>query len=334
MQNDSSLPLTFLRLRFHCQAVTQLNLGGLRAGSNLRGALLNVMRRATCDQPAYPGAAPDPDHTARCPVCWLAAADEHPGHERRGYALTPPECPAGSLPPGSCFDFHLMLFGEAARYLPYFVLAVPEAGRWGVGPGRGQFRLLSIFAEHPSGPDWTVLAEGDNLVCPPPAPVTHADLLARAETLASRLNGREPRMRFDFKTPLRLIVDKHLLKSPDFGALFNHILLRVDHLAAQHAGAEPRPAEDRERLWNLANRVRLVKSETGWADVSSGSRRTGQPTWISGMVGPAWYSAPADVWRELLPWLLWGQFVQAGKDTAKGNGVFTFSIDPPGVGAS
>jgi hypothetical protein len=48
IQIDQSFPLTALRLRFTCAAETTLHLGGLRAGSNLRGALVNVMRRATC----------------------------------------------------------------------------------------------------------------------------------------------------------------------------------------------------------------------------------------------------------------------------------------------
>jgi len=49
------------------------------------------------------------------------------------------------LEPGAVFDFHITLFGEAARYLPYFVLAVPETGRTGLGPGRGRFALKTIY---------------------------------------------------------------------------------------------------------------------------------------------------------------------------------------------
>ena len=83
------------------------------------------------------------------------------------------------------------------------------------------------------------------------------------------------------------------------------------------------------RVLVLAGRnsqVRLVESQTRWEDVQSGSSRTGQKTWISGLVGPACYSAPADVWRELVPWLLWGEIAQVGKDTSKGNGVFRLKI--------
>ncbi|MDI6770831.1 MAG: CRISPR system precrRNA processing endoribonuclease RAMP protein Cas6 [Anaerolineales bacterium] len=323
--SSESFPLTALRLRFRCAAESHIQLGGLRAGSNLRGALVNVMRRATCA-----GDPSDPAHLAVCPVCWLVAANDHPGQERRGYVITPvlTEDPKGffrvfeGLEPGEMFDFHITLFGEAAHYLPYFVLAVPETGRTGLGPGRGRFALRTIHAEHPLNGDWTVLAEGENVVRPPVQNVTHADIQQKAKTFADGLGSGAARLRLDFMTPLRIILEERLLKSPDFGAIFNHILRRLDELAVQYAGGAERPLEERQRLWDLANRVRLVESQTRWADVRSGSSRSGQPTWVSGLVGPAWYSAPVEVWRELLPWLLWGEIAQVGKDTAKGNGVF------------
>ena len=322
-----TFPLTYLRLRFRCRAETPLFFGGLRTGSNLRGALVNVMRRATCAD-ITPCPSPfgrgerDPVHAAHCPVCWLVAANDHPGQERRGYTITPPLGIAENLQPGEEFDFHITLFGEAARYLPYFVLAVPETGRSGVGPGRGRFSLKSIYAEHPLAGDWQVLKEGENVVRPPAGPVTHEAVEEAAKVLAARLSGQRPRLRIDFYTPLRLILDAHLLKSPDFGVFFARLLERLDELSIQQAAGSPRPRQDRQRLWQLANQVRLVESQTRWVDVPSGSSRAGQPTWISGLVGTAIYNAPAETWCALMPWLLWGEAAQVGKDTAKGNGVY------------
>ena len=321
MSNSDSFPLTSLRLRFQCVAESPIQLGGLRAGSNLRGALVNVMRRATCA-----GDPADAAHVAVCPVCWLVAAKDHPGQERRGYVITAPLKVGETLEAGAGFDFHITLFGQAAQYLPYFVLAVPETGRTGVGAGRGRFALKSIYAEHPLAEDWTVLAEGENIVRPPAQPAAHADILQAAEKVAGSLGDGAARLRVDFLTPLRIILEERLLKSPDFGAIFNHILRRLDELAVQHAGGVERPLEERQRLWELANRVRLVESQAGWVDVRSGSSRTGQPTWISGLVGSAWYSAPVEAWRELLPWLLWGEITQVGKDTSKGNGVYRLNV--------
>jgi hypothetical protein len=322
MLQTDDFSLTALRLRFHCVAETRIQLGGLRTGSNLRGALVNVMRRATCA-----GSPSDAEHLAVCPVCWLVAANDHPGQERRGYVITPPLNVVESLEAKMEFDFHITLFGEAVHYLPYFVLAVPETGRGGVGPGRGRFALKSIHAEYPSAEDHAVLKEGENVVYPPQKKIAHADIQETSKKFFDGLQNEQPHLRIDFLTPLRLIVDEHLLKSPDFGAFFNHLLRRLDELASQHAGSPERPLEERQRLWDLADRVRLVESGTSWVDVSSGSSRTGQQTWISGLMGSAYYSAPVEVWNELLPWLLWGEFVQVGKDTSKGNGVYRLTVD-------
>jgi hypothetical protein len=38
------------------------------------------------------------------------------------------------------------------------------------------------------------------------------------------------------------------------------------------------------------------------------------------------YAATFNVWRALLPWLLWGAVAQVGKDVVKGNGVYDIVI--------
>ncbi len=320
MSSFFAFPLTYLRLRFECQAVTPIRFGGLRAGSNLRGALLGVMRRAVCA-----GDPNDPAHVAVCPVCWLAAANERPGVERRGYALVPPLGVPEPLEAGDPFAFHLTLFGDAIRYLPYFLLAIPEVGRVGVGPGRGKFALWRVWAERLLEEAHAVLREGENTVYPPEKAEGHAEITRAAETLLEQMATDGARLRLHFHTPLRLIYRGRLLKAPDFGVFFARLLERLDHLSVQHAGGSPRPPEAREALWEAANRVRLVRDETRWVEVSSGSRRLGRRTWISGLVGSATYAAPAETWEKLLPWLLWGQIVQVGKDTAKGNGFYSLS---------
>ena len=323
----TAFPLTFIRLRFECVAETPLRLGGWRAGSNLRGALVDVMRRATCPYsvPSTPGQRlpVDAEHVSQCPVCWLVAAHEKPGVERRGYVLTPPIGAPAAYPPGETFSFHLTLLGDARRLLPYFILAVPEMGLGGVGAGRGRFKLRRILAEFPDGREEEVLPEGERVLRLPEQAVTHADVLLQAGQYSRRWrNGNMASLELEFLTPLRLIWNEALVKAPDFSIFFARLLERVDELAVQFAGGERRSPEERARLQNLAREVRMIENRTRWVEVSSGSSRTGSKTWISGLVGSARYAAPTPVWAELLPWLLWGEAVQVGKDTVKGNGVF------------
>ncbi len=333
--------LTALQLRFTCEAVTPINLNGYNAGSNLRGALGNVMRRAYCGHGTptpYPSPADKKQSAGEgngCPVCWLLAANEHPGEERRGYTLVPPletwqvspdsvrdQPDRQNLPglyvPGQRFAFGLTLFGDAQRFLPYFILAVPEMGRLGVGAGRGQFALRSVTACDPiEGADQIVLAEGEALVRVP-------DHLITPDRMQQAADGLTPaeRLRLNFRTPLRLIDDGRLIKAPDFGVLFKRLLERLDELNVQYSGGAARPAGEVQALQTLANQVRLIDADTQWLELQSGSRRTGRATPISGFIGSAEYGAPFGVWRALLPWLLWGTVAQVGKDVVKGNGVY------------
>ncbi len=327
-----TLSLTATPFVFVCEALTPLRLDGYRAGNNLRGALGTVMQRAYCA-----GDRNDRAHVATCPVCWLLAANERPGQERRGYVLRPPGDGEAAYEPGRRFEFGLTLFGETLRFLPYFVLAVPEMGRMGVGAGRGKFALKQVWATDPliSGERECLLAEGESLVHTPRLIITSRRVAACAAALEERLGSEAAskngagvwRITLRFHTPLRLIADRALLKAPDFGVFFARLLERLDDLEKQYGDREwRRPMDEIRSLQALANQVRLIDSQAQWADVWSGSRRTGRPTPIGGLVGRATYSAPADVWRPLLPWLAWGQLVQVGKDVVKGNGVFEINL--------
>ncbi len=312
-------PLTLTHLRFTVEALTPVRLSGYNAGSQLRGALGNVMRRAYCA-----GDRRDTAHTTACPVCWLLATDEHPGEERRGYALLPPLDPPDRYAPGERFSFGLTLFGSALRFLPYWILAVPEMGRAGVGAGRGQFALRQVWAADPlGGQSESVLAEGDTLVHTPTLTVTNARVSAAA------LLAGSGRLSLNFLTPTRLIEDGQLLKAPDFGVFFARLLKRLDELNEQFADGERRPLDEVISLHALADRVRLIETQTRWVEVWSGSSRTGNETPLSGFVGLSTYSAPPEAWASLLPWLIWGQGTQVGKDVVKGNG--WYEIVAPGM---
>lgn len=318
------IDLQLTHLRFDCVAETAVNLGGYYAGSNLRNALANVMRRAVCDETRQRG-DPAPEHAAVCPACWLFTANLDPGTVVRAYALIPPLPPAQRLEAGEGFSFGLTLFGGGFQFLPYFVLAVAEAGLTeGVGPGRregqGRFRIEKITAVDPlRGEAETLLAPGENLVQIPTARVDDEAVARIARLHQSHLSG-DGRLTFRFLTPMRLEAKKQLFKTPDFGVLFRRMLYRVDELNRQFAGGGRRDAAETAHLNALAEKVRLVDADVRWRELWSYSGRKGRKTPLGGFTGMAIYHA--DDWSELLPWLIWGQAVQAGKSTAKGNGVF------------
>lgn len=308
-------PLTYTHFRFHARALETIRLGKYQSAERLRDALAQVMLRAVCPE-TQRREKPTPEHAAICPACWLLSAEIEPGAVRRVYSLAGPQPPMDILTPGEGFHFTLTLIGEGYRFLPYFVLAAAAMGDVGVGPGRGKFEIRSIHAINPlTGEEHIVLAAGDKVVRPQHLPISFKDAQAIAHHFPS-----DGEIRIRFLSPTRLIESEALVRAPDFGVFFRRLLERIDDLARQHNHGERRSRKDVHDLYALADQVRLVEQSTQWIDLWGPSSRRGRKAPMGGFVGRALYRSKH--WGELLPWLLFGQGVQVGKWTVKGNGVF------------
>lgn len=317
-----STPLTFTHLRFRARAEQTLRLGGYQSAQRLRDGLAAVMMNAVCARTPR-GQRPDPEHAATCPACWTLLHEAEAGEARRSYSLVGPQPPLEMRQASEEFHFTLTLFGHGYNFLPYFILSASALGSVGVGPGRGRFRLVSIEAVHPLREERrSILNEGENIVRPQALPISWEDALRAAQSVAS-----PDELRIRFLSPTRLIEDGKLVKAPDFGVFFRHLLKRIDDLARQYHGAGRRPPEEVAELQSLADQVRLVEQQTGWVELRGPSQqhhpRRDIP--MSGFVGWAVYRSHH--WERLLPWLLLGQGAQVGKLTAKGNGVFQVELD-------
>lgn len=316
--------ISLSHLHLSCRADTDVILDGHHAGNNLRNALANVMRYATCPETHRRG-APSAEHAATCPACWLLAAEADPGSVARAYALEPPRPPIDRVRAGETFSFGLTLFGDGFRFLPYVVLATAEMGRVGVGPGRrdglGRFHLETIHSHNPlTGETHQLLSPGDPLVRVTPAAVTFDHAAAQAAALADCLRRDGQALRIDFLSPTRLEEKDDLYKIPDFAVFFGRLLWRIDDLALNFCGGTRRDPDEVAALRRAAERVRLVESRTRWVEMWSWSGRKQDRTPIGGFVGRAVYRA--EDWTPLLPWLILGQGTHVGKTPVKGNGVY------------
>ena len=328
-------PLSLTHLHLSTHTLTDVILDHHLAGNNLRNALANVMLHATCPE-THRRETPTPEHAAVCPACRLLAAEPDPGRVVRAYAVIPPLPARRLVPAGEPFSFGLTLFGDGLDFLPYVVLAAAEMGRVGVGRGRrdglGRFRVEAIDSHNPfTGQTHQLLAPGESLVRVNPATVRAADALSPANLPISQSLPNDGALTLRFLSPLRLEEQGHVFKSPDFSVLFRRLLMRIDMLAADFAGAERRPPDEVAALHAAADRVRLVESRARWRELWSYSGRKGDDTPLGGLVGSAVYHA-AD-WGPLLPWLVLGQGTGVGKSTAKGNGLYEIAGDGPGYWA-
>lgn len=334
IKNDmttDSFPLTAIHLVYTCKAFDAIRLHPYKAGGQLRGAFAQVLLRVAC--PNH-GQCPS---EAQCPACTLLREETHGGEQRRPYALNPPIFEAnegGQIAAGQLFRFGITLFGDGLRYLPYLIVPWHGAGELGVGlhgnAGRGRFGLCEIVSLNPfSGDVECVLAEGEQVVRMPERQIDHTQLLAMQpiEGVGTAVLPRNQRLHVSFalhfRTPMRIISNQEVLRVPHFGTLFKTLLKRLDDLAKQYADPQfRRPREQIDLLEAAANRVLLQTTHTEWIDLFSGSSRTHSRTPVGGFVGYAQYSASLADWQLLRPWLHWGELVQVGKNTVKGDGVF------------
>jgi hypothetical protein len=333
---------TVHQLRFTIEAETAIELSGFK-GSALRGAWVSHLRTLYCAQRD----AADPLHQAMCPVCFLLSRETGHGDDRRPYAFVPPVTEQTLFPPGERLTFGISLFGNTVQFLPYLVLAVNQMGRQqGLGraihppPGdgsrirrersergerrwrRGTFRLVGISEHNPfRGDERSLLAEGATMVHMPALPVTAAQVAEAADRTATQLAAGNA-LAIRFVTPTRIVQGRDLVHRPLFAPLMARLLDRVGALRCQYAGDPRLDMGEKARLLTLADRVALVQDDTRWWDVHGHSSRLDREQPLGGFVGRAVYRAdePA-VWPPLLPWLMWGQCTQVGKNTVKGCGV-------------
>ncbi len=328
MNTTSFFPdFTIHHIRFTAEATTPIAMGAYK-GSALRGAWAGYMRQAYCGAP--PAIRQDPVHQAVCPVCYLTTRETGP-EGRRPYALQPPLSRQERYEPGERFQFGFTLFGNAHTLFPYLLLAIREVGQsQGIGNwlteinGRGRFRLISTSAYNPhSGEEQILFQAPAAMATTPTLGVTAESIHAHARALMAR--SHDGALRIEFLTPLRVIHHGGLMRWFTFSFFFQRLLERL-YALGEHFAADPtryaRPAlrQAVNRLTPLAERVRVIEDQTEWWDVKGYSHRLKKPHYLGGLVGGV--SVVSDDWPELLPYLLWGQSVQLGKNVVKGGGWF------------
>jgi hypothetical protein len=321
MQSPTSLVAHHLHVSATVTKQLELN---EHAGAALRGAFFESLWGRFCVNKQALTCADCP-LLNDCPVSGLVAPlrNEAPrGRDvPRPYAIRPPVEHARTLKTADNFSFGLTLFGRCLDLFPYVAMALQLMAQTGIGRrtqennwGRGRFTVDEIQAFNLlSGETKLVLASGSNRVSVPDLPITWVDAEALAATLPS------DRVTLHFLTPLRLTDQQKLVKHSLLRPLVERLLERHDFLACEYGG-EAFACDERNNLIEQATAAEVLQDRTTWEDVSSYSRRQGKTTPIGGLMGAITFRGNL---RPLLPLLAWGMVLQAGKDTTKGNGVYS-----------
>jgi len=321
MQSISSLVAHHLHVRATVTEHMELN---DHAGAALRGAFFEALWGRFCVNKDVQTCAECPLVNA-CPVSSLVAPlrDEAPrGRDvPRPYTVRPPVDHTRIFKPGDSLSFGLTLFGCRLDLFPYVAMALHNMALAGLGRRtqennwrRGRFVVDEVQAINLlSGDKQSIQPAGSNRIAVPDLPTTWAD----AEALAAKLSPNQVTLRF--LTPLRLTDQKKLVKHSLLHPLVERLLERQDFLAREYGG-QPFERELREELIEMAGTIEVFHDKTYWAEVSSYSRRQGKSTPIGGLLGEITFGGNL---QPLLPLMAWGTVIQVGKDTTKGNGVYT-----------
>ena len=309
---DAFPPFPVQALRFVAEATTAIELPPYK-GSALRGGLLQALGRDLGHDHE------DAAGGVGCPVCHLVATLDDTSARGvdvpRPFAVQPPLDLSRRYEPGSRFEFGLTLFGSAIALFPYLVLGVQRLGEIGLGNRQrapGRFELSEVWAHNPlTGQARRLYERGHPTIQAPDLPVTHDQVLARAAVYPAPPAA----VRLRLLTPVRLVQEGTLVHRLTFETLLRRLLRRLSDLAGRF-GAGP-PALDYPALLDQARAVRVTQDATQWIDLASHSRRLGRATPIGGHLGEITFAGDL---TPFLPWLIWGEVIQVGKDATKGNG--------------
>lgn len=210
---------------------------------------------------------------------------------------------------GETFSFRVVLIGEAIGYLPYFILAVQELGRAGLGARRGQFDLLTVDALPLSSEPKVIFHADDGSLSSDGCIIQWHDVVAATE----KFDPTE--VTIEFITPGRFRYGGTCVDQLDFHILARNLLRRIAQLS--HFHCKETLELDFRGMIERATAVRCKASSLHWYDWSRFSTRQRQRMALGGLLGSATFSGTIS---EFLPFLFLGQIIHAGKGTTFGLG--------------
>lgn len=307
------------RYKFVLTALDPLSLPPYK-GSTLRGVFGHAFKRIVCAQQRQDCV----ECLLRIDCPYASVFESRPPDDAevkrlqtaipRPFVIEPPLTEQTRFSPGEEIAFKLVLVGRAIDLLAYFVVAFQEAGRMGIGQGRGQYELNRVetapWDERSVETVYTralrsSIVKRDCTLCFP-------DLVERAKVLAT--DGRPT---LDFITPTRIKHRGKWLSRAEFGPLMRALLQRISSLSNFHCGE--RWEYDFRGAIDRAYAVKIAETHTHWGDWERYSGRQDRRIKLGGFVGQVTYAGDL---AEFAPLLLAGSMVHVGKGTVFGNGQY------------
>ncbi|SHK23187.1 MULTISPECIES: CRISPR system precrRNA processing endoribonuclease RAMP protein Cas6 [Desulfatibacillum] len=230
------------------------------------------------------------------------------------YVIKPPKTINSHMLEGDAFDFHLLLFGDVNKELPYFVYAFSEIGNLGIGKRIDGHRAGFVVNEILHNEEVIYTDEEKTLTGG-----TYGNSVGLGKTPAPK---DEPFVVQVFlETPLRLKFGNHLQADLPFHVLIRAALRRISTLFNQYGEGEP--DLDYKGLVKRAQEVEAVDSNLHWYDWKRYSNRQDKSMLMGGISGSVDYFGKLE---EFLPILRLAELLHVGKQTTFGLGEFRMEV--------
>ncbi len=212
-------------------------------------------------------------------------------------------------------SFGLVLIGEAAKKLPYFVYAFELMARHGLGANRRSFSIAEVFH----------LDTGNrkNLIYKPGLPKV---LPFRGTNLAELIEERLKQititrnLKIQLQTPLRIRRNRELLEKINFGEILKQCSLRLKFLSESYG---VRLEYDYQILMKNAEAVETISDKMWKHGFFRRSNRQDKTFELDGMLGDIDFQN--DDFSDFLPFIAAGELLNIGSASSLGLGKYKFA---------
>jgi hypothetical protein len=205
-------------------------------------------------------------------------------------------------PEDSKIHFFLTLIGDVVEYIPYFILALEEIGKKGIGNTRTPFKIDSVINSEKSiyNPLEKTITKDFTLI-------SGSDFLEE--------KSPDQTLTIEMVTPTRLKFESRFQKFITFEMIMRNLLRRIQLLSALYCEGPERV--DFMDLIEGSKEIKLVDSNIHWEQQARFSYRQEKMVALGGVSGSLEFSGDLD---RFMPFLKIGEFLHVGKSTAYGLG--------------
>lgn len=289
------IPYRIIDLKLKAQ--TELKLPDFK-GSTFRGGFGHIFRKITCVLKKL--------DCIDCPLkktCIYSYVFETPSDENSNilnmskyekvphpFVFEPPQSKRKFFNPDEKLNLRIILIGRATEFSPYFVYAISEIGKSGIGKGRGKFSL-----------------ENTNI----------------SDTCSININSYENKysqriLKIRAVTPIRIKYNRELVRNIEFHILIRSLLRRLSLLYYFHVSPEILIDAPKELILQ-SEKIKKVLDRTYWYDWERYSSRQDSRMKLGGVVGEMAYEGDIS---PFMPYLNAGEIFHIGKGTSFGLGKY------------